>query len=167
MAKIGIVSILAVIALILSGGLALAQENAVSGPSAPVEAATTTVVFKVPHFPNEGTVVSYLVKATNLTVSGRDCCAGGDNWLIKATGLMGAGSATTDVETSPPSGDICHNIPTSGYSGGIALPGWRIGIVSVTSGSIPGGFPADMFMQFSSPGPVTVTQTKGQDACGL
>src|SRR6266511_681438 len=145
MSKKGSVIILAVIALILSGSLALAQENAVGAPGATAEATTGSVVFKVPHFPNEGTVVTYLVKATNLTVSGRDCCVGGDNWLIKATGLLGAGSATTTVESSPPSGDICSAIPTSGYSEMLALPGWRIGIVSVTSGDLPGGFPADMF----------------------
>jgi hypothetical protein len=164
MAKKGIVIILAVIALILSGNLVLAQENAADGPSDRALVDAEGVLIKVPGFPTAGTVVSYLVKATNLTVSGRDCCAGGDNWLIKASGILGSGSATTTPEASPPQVD-CAALPTSDYSGTLELPNWRIGIVTITSGDIPGGFPANMFLQFSSPGTFTVTQLRGNGAC--
>lgn len=162
MVKKGVMIIPVVVGMVAFAGLGLAQENVPSGPTTDV--GTQATVFKVPDFPSAGSTNVYLVKATNLTVSGRDCCIGGDTWGIRAIGLVGFGASTTTAETSPPFG--CTP-PTTGYSGTLSLPGWKIGLVSVKPVSTPGGFPAGMYMQFSSPGSVSVKQIKGTDECGL
>ncbi len=162
MVKKGMMLVLALVAVAAFARLGLAQENAASGPTTDV--GTQATVFKVPDFPSASSINAYLVRATNLTVSGRDCCIGGDTWGIRAIGLAGFGSSTTTAETSPPGG--CTP-PTTGYSGVLSLPGWKIGFVIVKPVSTPGGFPAGMYMQFSSPGSVSVTQIRGTDECGL
>jgi hypothetical protein len=162
MARKATVIIVMAIILTAQGNGASAQQNG-GGARLKSAAVEEGEVFKVPLFADADAVNSYLVRARDLTVAGRDCCMGGDSWEIRAFGFLGVGSSLTTPESAPP----LHSCtpPTEGYSGTLSLPSWRIGIVTVRASSAPGGFPAAMYLHFSSPEAVSVTQRLGSDSC--
>jgi hypothetical protein len=141
--------ILMAIILTAQGNPALTHQHNSGGTRLGSAEVDKRAVVKVPFFADADTVNSYLVRANDLTIAGRDCCIGGDVWEIRALGFLGVGSSLTTPESAPP--PYSCTPPTEGYSGTIALPGWRIGIVTIRSSAAPGGFPAAMYVSFSSP----------------